>query len=259
MEGWNGRVSVVGCSDRNRGGWGGDGMRETGESNVYYSFNRGILDVSHVWKMELRGHRSYVNVGETYVIDSSSASDDDGSGFEALEEDRHNSPSSLLVSLEAKLHEKGGSNEAQTKNGKNRGDVVVTKLLSKKVHDKRGCISVNRREVVENEGEGMVGVVLRHQCTLEAVCSLNFELEDFQKSAIEEIVWSPVLKYKPLVIDRHLARALVESWIPETKTIKIDYREVPFSVYDVALLTGLPIAGKQVTFEGGKGHLRLRK
>jgi len=30
-------------------------------------------------------------------------------------------------------------------------------------------------KVVETEGEGMVGVVLRHRCTLEVVCSLNFE------------------------------------------------------------------------------------
>lgn len=38
----------MGCSDSNRGGWGGDRTRETGESNAYYSFNRGILDVPHV-------------------------------------------------------------------------------------------------------------------------------------------------------------------------------------------------------------------
>ena len=66
-------------------------------------------------------------------------------------------------------------------------------------------------KVVENEGEGIADVIFRHWCTLEAVCSLNFELEDFQKSTIEETMWSSVLMYKPFVMDRHLVWAFVES------------------------------------------------
>ena len=44
----------------------------------------------------------------------------------------------------------------------------------------------------------------------EAVCSLNTELEEVQKSAVEGTVWRPMLKYKSFVMDRHLVRALVE-------------------------------------------------
>ncbi|KAJ8428408.1 hypothetical protein Cgig2_024554 [Carnegiea gigantea] len=62
-------------------------------------------------------------------------------------------------------------------------------------------------------------------------------------------MWSPVLKYKPFVMDRHLVRTLVESWVPESKAFRIGWREVPFSVYDVALLTGLPATGRHVTFD----------
>ena len=62
-------------------------------------------------------------------------------------------------------------------------------------------------------------------------------------------MWSPVLKYKSFVMDRHLVRALVESWVPESKAFRIGRREVPFSVYDVALLTGLPTTGRHVTFD----------
>jgi len=108
--------------------------------------------------MELRERWSCVNIGETYVTDSSSTSDDDGSGFEALEEDMDNSPISLLVEDKVsgssgdaimpklrsmKLHEKGGNSEAQTKKGKSRGGVVVTELWSKKVHDKGDCSKVD--------------------------------------------------------------------------------------------------------------------
>jgi len=93
---------------------------------------------------------------------------------------------------------------------KKRGDVVVTKLRSKKVHDSGGCSKVKSQmprrcsskfenvqgkgerargnneksvgeedKVVENEGEGIGNVVLRHQHTLEVVRSHNSELEDF--------------------------------------------------------------------------------
>ncbi|KAJ8428376.1 hypothetical protein Cgig2_012523 [Carnegiea gigantea] len=101
--------------------------------------------------------------------------------------------------------------------------VAIIRLRSKKVHDKGGC-----------------------------TCSLNSELEDYQKSAIEEIVWSSVLKYKPFVIDRHLVRALVESWALETKAFRIDRREVPFLVHDAALLTGFPTTRKHITFDEGQ-------
>lgn len=99
----------------------------------------------------------------------------------------------------------------------------------------------------------MVDVVIRHRCVLEAVCSLNAKLEEVQKSAIEGTVWRPVLKYRPFGMDRHLVRALVEGWNAETKAFKVGSREIPFIVYDVALLTGLPATGKQVTFNWGIG------
>ena len=57
------------------------------------------------------------------------------------------------------------------------------------------------------------------------------------------------MKYNPFIMDRHLVRALIECWKPETKAFKVGSREVPFTVYDVALVTRLPATGKQVTFE----------
>jgi len=65
-------------------------------------------------------------------------------------------------------------------------------------------------------------------------------------------VWNPVLKYKMFVLDSNSVQALVESWILETKAFKIGCREVPFLVYDVALLMGLPATRENVTFEWGQ-------
>ncbi|KAJ8425936.1 hypothetical protein Cgig2_018734 [Carnegiea gigantea] len=108
-------------------------------------------------------------------------------------------------------------------------------------------------------GRGISDVALKHRCTFEAVCSLNSELEDFQKSAIEETLWSPALKYKSFIMDRHPVRALVESWNPETKAFKISYIEVSFSGHDMALLTGLPATGKHVMFEQGQGACEVEE
>ncbi|KAJ8450569.1 hypothetical protein Cgig2_020206 [Carnegiea gigantea] len=208
------------------------------------------------------------------ISDSSSASDEEGSTFEEVDKGTDNSASSLSLSLEAEV---SGSS----------GDVDMTELRSKHAHDKDVSISsckevkeercctrdknvVEEREarkrkrnkgqsganegmVVENEGEGIGDVIVRHQCTLEAVYSLKSKLEECQKSAIERIVWSPILKYKPFVMDRHLVHALVESRVPESKAFRIGQGEVPFSVYDVTLLTGLPVTGQHVTFDQGEG------
>ncbi|KAJ8427172.1 hypothetical protein Cgig2_024704 [Carnegiea gigantea] len=232
--------------------------------------------------LEVRGERS------SPVSDSSSASDDEGSTFEEVDEGEENSASSPSLSLEAELgrssgdvdiselrskhaHDTGVSGTPPVRRQKKRDVVPMIEIRSRRVHDKGGCNEVEsqiprrslakidnvqgKRErergnkgksraeagiVVEIKGQGIGDVIVRHRCALEA------------KSAIEETVWSLVLKYKPYVMDRHLVRALVELWIPELKAFRICRREIPFSVYDVALLTGLPITGKHVTFDQGE-------
>ena len=90
------------------------------------------------------------------------------------------------------------------------------------------------------------------------MCSLNSELEECHKSAIEKTVWSPVLKYEPFVMGRNLVHALVESWVLESKAFRIDRREVPLLVYDMALLTGLLPRGNMLHLTMGKVHVRWR-
>ncbi|KAJ8421579.1 LOW QUALITY PROTEIN: hypothetical protein Cgig2_010418 [Carnegiea gigantea] len=111
--------------------------------------------------------------------------------------------------------------------------------------------------MVDNERKGVGDVVLRHRRALEAVCTLNSELADCQKIAIERT--SLVLRYKPFVLERHLVRALVECCVSKTKSFRIARRHVPFLVYDVALLMGLPATRKHVTFDEGQGECEVQE
>jgi len=65
-------------------------------------------------------------------------------------------------------------------------------------------------------------------------------------------VWASVLQYNTFAMDRHIVQALIEAWNPEAKAFMIGYREVPFSYFDIALLTGLPATGRLVVFERGE-------
>ncbi|KAJ8439632.1 hypothetical protein Cgig2_021008 [Carnegiea gigantea] len=153
-----------------------------------------------------------------------------------------------------RVHDKGGYSEIESRIPR-RSLEKVDKVQGKRERERgnNGKSGAEEGMVVEKEREGIGDVIVRHRCALEVVCSLNSELEEYQKSAIEGTVWSPVLKYKPFVMGRHLVRALVESWVPKLKAFRIGRREIPFSVYNVALLTGLPAIGKHVTFDQVEG------
>jgi len=49
-------------------------------------------------------------------------------------------------------------------------------------------------------------------------------------------------------MQRELTTALVKAWVPRRKAFRLAGRPVPFSVYDVALFTGLPMNDKIVEF-----------
>ncbi|KAJ8423031.1 hypothetical protein Cgig2_021923 [Carnegiea gigantea] len=103
-------------------------------------------------------------------------------------------------------------------------------------------------EAGEKVTEASVAVVIQHRCTLKAVCALNDKFDDDRKRAIRDTMSSPVLEYRSFVMNGHLVWALIECWNSDTKSFKIR-REVPFSVYDVTLITGLPVHGKLVSFQ----------
>ena len=83
------------------------------------------------------------------------------------------------VSLETKVSGNSGERVMPEMRSKKRHDnghggyVDVTEMRSKRVHDKGGCSDV---QYGKRSGEGQVDVVIRHQCILEPLYSLNIEL-----------------------------------------------------------------------------------
>ncbi|KAJ8430269.1 hypothetical protein Cgig2_030668 [Carnegiea gigantea] len=91
-------------------------------------------------------------------------------------------------------------------------------------------------------------VSIRGRCILECIVSMNDRLSDYQREALMGTVLKPILKYHPFAIERNLAPALVKCWVPRSKAFRLADKLVPFSVFDVALLTGLPTTREKVEF-----------
>jgi len=58
----------------------------------------------------------------------------------------------------------------------------------------------------------------------------------------------PMLQFRGFIMQRELVTAVVLVWIPRRKGFKLAGRVVPFSIFDGALYTGLPMMGEVVTF-----------
>ncbi|KAJ8425145.1 hypothetical protein Cgig2_032651 [Carnegiea gigantea] len=67
--------------------------------------------------------------------------------------------------------------------------------------------------------------------------------------AILGTVLRPVLEYGEMAMERHLTLALIQAWDRRRKAFRIASREVRFTVFDVALFTGLPGTGKKVELD----------
>jgi len=101
--------------------------------------------------------------------------------------------------------------------------------------------------------EGSVGEYVVHpKCAFEAICGLVKELNDIEKEAVRGMAWGPMLEYKKFVTDRHLVQALIYAWNPDSTSFRVGGREVRFTYFDVALMTGLLVIGSEVFFHGGR-------
>jgi len=97
-------------------------------------------------------------------------------------------------------------------------------------------------------GEKGGGVIIRGKCTLERVVSMNKRITEYQREAVKGTVFAPILKYCPFEMEKNLALALVKAWVPRRKAFRVGSRLIPFSIFDVALINGLPAVGQQVNF-----------
>ncbi|KAJ8423848.1 hypothetical protein Cgig2_000974 [Carnegiea gigantea] len=167
----------------------------------------------------------------------------------SLEEDASTSSSGRLGGqMRSKKREDRGEHEVRMQKGGSKGHAGQHGMQGevRRVTGKGKAVAIKAGEKV---AEASIDVIIRHRCTLEAVCALNNELDDDRKHVVRDTVWRLVLEYRSFTMDEHLVRALIECWNSDTKSFKIRRREVPFSLYNVALITGLPTHGKPVSFQ----------
>jgi len=149
-----------------------------------------------------------------------------------------------------------GVDEESTSGSTSSGDRLREEARTKSREDSALRSTTARVEGGKGKGvdlEDSVGeYVVRHRCVFEAICGLVEEISDAQKEAVRGTVWWPVLEYKKFVMDRHRVQALIQTWNPDSTAFRVGRREVPFTYFDVALLTGLPAMGRQVVFHRGE-------
>jgi len=161
------------------------------------------------------------------------------------------------VEGECSSHRLAQLGEAEELTSASSGDRLRGKERSKRREDL--AHAQRKREEEGGKGKaigvdmGLGEISIRHRCAFESICALTKEFVEIQKDAIRGTVWAPVLQYKAFAMDRHMVQALIEAWNPDAKAFRIGHREVRFSYFDVALLTGLPSTGRPVVFERGEG------
>jgi len=192
-------------------------------------------------------------------LSNSSRSSDDGKG-EMRSKKRHDAGN---VGQGIGRGSREGGEDRAGKRGRGKEAVRHGKVVEDKGKGKGKDGDVSRRGSCHGGGEGgrekAVDGEVRHRCSLDAICALNEQLVDIQKEAIRGTIWSPVLEYRKFLMDRHLVHALLEAWRPERKCFKLGQREVPFSYYDVAMLTGLPATRKRIAFKRGEGAYEVEE
>jgi len=137
--------------------------------------------------------------------------------------------------------------QASTSGSTSSGDRLRGESRSKGREDVVGHQTAGRVAVSKGKGvEGDVRIadnVIRHRCAFESICALVEDLSDTQREAVQTTVWGPVLEYKKFVMDYDLVQAPIQAWNPDSLAFMLGGREVQFSCFDIALLTGLPATG----------------
>ncbi|KAJ8447855.1 hypothetical protein Cgig2_011990 [Carnegiea gigantea] len=86
-------------------------------------------------------------------------------------------------------------------------------------------------------------VVLPSRCTIKKLVRLNERMNVRQREAVRGTTLAPFLEYPDIGMERHLTLELIKCWVPQWKAFRVGGRRVPFSVFDIALLTGLLAIG----------------
>jgi len=93
-------------------------------------------------------------------------------------------------------------------------------------------------------------VILHSRCKLRGVIGLHKRMAPYQREVVMGTVLRPVLEYGEMDMERQLTVVLIDSWDHKRKGFRIAGRKIPFTVFDVVLMTGLPRSGKKVEVDG---------
>jgi len=97
--------------------------------------------------------------------------------------------------------------------------------------------------------KGEVVVSVRGRCTLDIICALKKTFQEHHVQALEGTILKLVLQYRQFTMLCELTTALIMAWVSRRRGFRLAGRVVPFSVFDVALMTGLPVTGEIVQFD----------
>jgi len=102
--------------------------------------------------------------------------------------------------------------------------------------------------------KGEVAMSVRGRCTLDIISAFMKTFQQYHVQALEGTILKPVLHYRQFAMQRELTTVLLMAWVPRRRGFRLAGRVVPFSVFDVALMTGLPATGEIVQF-GDEGEV----
>ncbi|KAJ8426478.1 LOW QUALITY PROTEIN: hypothetical protein Cgig2_010417 [Carnegiea gigantea] len=92
-------------------------------------------------------------------------------------------------------------------------------------------------------------VVLQSQCTIKKLVTLNAEMTAQQREVVKATALCLFMEYLDIAMERHLMLMLIKCW-----AFNVGGKGVPLSIFEVALLTGLPATKR--TIELAKENVR---
>lgn len=86
-------------------------------------------------------------------------------------------------------------------------------------------------------------------CSPKKVGQYHKRLKKYHQRAMKGVVWVPILEYPSCPIDHRLMNFLADAWDRKNQAFKLSKNLIPFSIYDVVLVTSVRMQGKWVNLQ----------
>ena len=88
---------------------------------------------------------------------------------------------------------------------------------------------------------------IRHQCSVSKLMDVNKSLSEECKSQLQTIPFGWLLNlHCNIEASGRILEVMVASWNADTCAFQVGDRLIPFTLYDVALILGLPVRGEPI-------------